>query len=61
MSARWIACTECGTEWETFPVRDDPDHFVCNYCLAADDPNGPGSEEWALLYGHNETLADELP
>lgn len=32
MSARWIDCTKCGTEWEARP-DDSPDDFVCDYSL----------------------------
>lgn len=32
MSVRWIACTECGAEWEARP-DESPDDFVCDWCL----------------------------
>ena len=26
-----------------------------------DDPNGPSAEEWDQMYGHSDTLSDNLP
>ncbi len=52
MSARWIGCTKCGTEWEARP-DDSPDDFVCDYCL--DDISYPRGDAVSREDSCNET------